>query len=195
MWVSLPLKHTYTHKYKKKVTIFQEWQNQENAQGQVLQYKHKPFAMSSHQEYEQRGGRGRLIFIKQLVMCQVLPHTLSHLIFPQYINFFICDKTHELGLERLCKEPRMTKHSFYSHSATLCCSVSVNVISTSEHKLHVGVKKENWEWMCFSTRSPSGMGEGWSPDSGGGSQQLKVPIEGSPKSLCFVIAIYGNLKQ
>lgn len=43
----------------------------------------------------------------------------------------------------------------------------------------------------FLNQSPNGMGVG-AESRGGGSQQLEMPLAGSAKFLCRVIAIYGD---
>lgn len=47
----------------------------------------------------------------------------------------------------------------------------------------------------FLPLSPRGMRKGWRAHWRGGSQQLKTPTKGSPKVLCSVVTIYGNLKK
>lgn len=136
-------------------------------------------------------GKGEVNIYQSTSRCQALPHTFSHLILLQYISSFFYKNTHPLALERLCNQPKMTKHPFYSHSTILCCSVSVYVIRTSEHKLDTGAKKENQE-SFLTLRHRGGEGRGRVECR---PRRRKPTAQGafrrSPKSS----AIHGNLKQ
>lgn len=155
--------------------------NQEGTEGQALQLQTKTICHVKRLRIWTGREEGEVNIYRAASMSQAPPHTFSRLWW-DLASWAQRDCVIIPGWLTILSIP-------YCAARGLC------VMSRRRHKLYGGVRKENREWMCFSSLSPSGVGEGQGAGPGEGSPQPKVPVEGSPKSHCSLIAIYGNLKQ